>query len=129
MKTAKMDDLISREMAIANAYNVVIDGSVFKVVQVETLYGLPTIEPKRGKWTLCKEELPKTNGRYIVTRGLNACGALWNRVYILNYSDLMGTKSERIWWQGNVGKSDFERIDDVLAWMPLPNPYKEKDNE
>lgn len=81
------------------------------------------------KWTLCKEDLPKANGRYIVTRGLNACGALWNRVYILNYSDLMGTKSERIWWQGNVGKSDFERIDDVLAWMPLPNPYREKDNE
>lgn len=87
----------------------------------------PTIDS--WKWTLRKEELPKTNGRYLVTRGLNACGALWNRVYILNYSDLMGTKCERIWWQGNVGKSDFERIDDVIAWMPLPNPYKEKDNE
>lgn len=83
------------------------------------------IDADAGKWTLCKEELPKANGRYLVTRGLNACGSLWNRVYIANYSDLMGTKkSERIWWQGNVGKSDFERLDDVLAWMPLPKPYK-----
>ena len=39
-----MTDLISREAAIKEAYNVVIDGSVFKVVQVETLYGLPTID-------------------------------------------------------------------------------------
>ena len=75
-------------------------------------------------WIPVTERLPKVNGMYLVTRGLNACGAMWNRVYLLNYSDLMGLKSERIWWDGNVGKSDFERIDDVLAWMPLPNPWK-----
>lgn len=55
---------------------------------------------------------------------------LIDRVYIINYSDLMGLKSERIWWDGNIGKSDFERIDDVLAWMPLPKPWKgEKDEQ
>lgn len=37
-------ELIDRQAALAEAYNVVIDGSVFKVVQVETLYGLPTID-------------------------------------------------------------------------------------
>ena len=77
------------------------------------------------RWVPCSERLPEANGRYLVTRGLNACGSLWNRVYIANYSDLMGLKRERIWWQGNVGKSDFERIDDVLAWMPLPECYRE----
>lgn len=76
------------------------------------------------RWIPCSERLPEKSGRYLVTRGLNACGAVWNRVYIINYSDLMGLKSERIWWDGNVGKSDFERIDDVTAWMPLPEPYK-----
>lgn len=81
-----------------------------------------TIDPV--KWISCKERLPEANGRYLVTRGLNACGALWNRVYVANYSDLMGIKSEKIWWQGNVGKSDFERLDDVTAWMPLPECYK-----
>lgn len=78
------------------------------------------------KWIPCSERLPEANGRYLVTRGLNACGAMWNRVYLINYSDLMGLKSERIWWDGNVGKSDFERIDDVIAWMPLPESYKEE---
>ncbi len=76
------------------------------------------------RWIPVEERLPEANGRYLVTRGLNACGAVWNRVYIINYSDLMGLKSERIWWNGNVGKSDFERIDDVIAWMPLPKPYE-----
>lgn len=84
----------------------------------------PPINPELH-WMPVTERLPEVNGRYLVTRGLDACGAMWNRVYILNYSDLMGLISERIWWDGNVGKSDFERIGDVLAWMPLPEPFKE----
>lgn len=76
------------------------------------------------RWIPVTERLPEVNGRYLVTRGLNACGAMWYRVYIVNYSDLMGLKSERIWWDGNVGKSDFKRIDDVIAWMPLEEPWK-----
>ena len=78
------------------------------------------------EWIPCSSRLPQVNGRYLVTRGLNACGSLWNRVYIVNYSDLMGLKKEKIWWDGNVGKSDFERIDDVIAWMPLPQPWGER---
>lgn len=89
--------------------------------------GMPTIEPE-PHWIPVREMLPEANGRYLITRGLNACDSPWNRTYIAYYSDLMGLKRERIWWQGNVGKSDFERLDDVLAWMPLPEPYK-GDNE
>lgn len=123
-----MSDLISRQAAIEeikdlpncpNGFSDTYD----KAYIIAVLEELPTIEPKHGKWILCSERLPGESGRYIVTRGLNACGALWNRVYIANYSDLMGLKSERIWWDGNVGKSDFKRIDDVIAWMPLPMPY------
>lgn len=91
--------------------------------EMDDIEDAPTIEPQ--KWIPCSERLPEVNGRYLVTRGLNACGSLWNRIYIANYSDLMGIKSERIWWQGNVGKPDFERLDDVIAWMPLPTPWKE----
>lgn len=88
-----------------------------------------TLTRKKDGWIPCSERLPEENGRYIVTRGLNACGSLWNRVYIVNYSDLMGIKKEKIWWDGNVGKSDFERYDDVLAWMPLPEKYKGENEE
>ena len=93
--------------------------------QTKPLRKVPTIESE-PHWIPCSEKLPEANGRYLVTRGLVAAGALWNRVYIANYSNLMGIKSVKIWWQGNVGKSDFERLDDVLAWMPLPEPYAER---
>ena len=39
-----MDDLISRQAAIDEAYAVIVDDAVFDVVQVETLEGLPTID-------------------------------------------------------------------------------------
>lgn len=94
---------------------------------IDRFMSFASAQPERtGKWILCSEKLPEANGRYLVTRGLVAAGALWNRVYIANYSDLMGIKSVKIWWQGNVGKSDFERLDDVLAWMPLPEPYRKE---
>lgn len=87
---------------------------------VETIEAVPSAQ----QWIPCSERLPEKNGRYLVTRGLKACNSIWNRVYIVNYTDLMGLKPKKIWWEGNVGKSDFQKIDDVMAWMPLPEPYK-----
>lgn len=119
------EDCISREEAIRVAEQGQIQGYEW---QFKKLCDLPSVTPQQTRWILVSERLPKESGRYIVTRGLNACGAMWNRVYIINYSDLMGLKSERIWWDGNVGKSDFKRIDDVIAWMPLPQqPYRESE--
>ena len=77
-----------------------------------------------SRWIPCTERLPEKSGRYLVTRGSNVCDSLWNKVDILNYSDLMGLKKEKIWWSGDVGKIDFEKCDHVIAWMPLPDPYK-----
>lgn len=88
-----------------------------------TIKNMPTIEPE-PRWIPCSERLPEKGGQYLVTRGHKSCGNLWNRVYIVNYSDLMGLKKEKIWWSGDVGKSDFEKYDDVLAWMPLPEPWR-----
>ena len=126
------EDCISRE----DAKNLFWDGTEgydcrgFTRMEIgEMLDDLPSVTPQQTGWIPVSERLPEANGRYIVTRGLNACGALWNKVYIVNYSDLMGLKSERIWWSGNVGKSDFERIDDVKAWMPLPQPYAESEDK
>lgn len=120
-------DLISRQAAIDAHCELCVDrwrcyDDICPDLEVFQLL------PSAQQWIPCSERLPEVCGRYLVTRGLNACGALWNRVYIINYSDLMGLKSERIWWDGNVGKSDFERIDDVIAWMPLPDPWEGENN-
>ena len=115
-----MNDLIFRRQAID-----ALEWKWAGKAAIDAIKNLPPAQPEQ-KWIPCSERMPEKNGRYLVTRGLNACGELWNRVYIINYSDLMGLKSERIWWDGNVGKSDFKRIDDVVAWMPLPKPYAER---
>lgn len=125
-----MDNLISRQKNLQSADN----DSLYKKLNEAHNEGYDVgywagRRDYEQKWIPCSKRLPGESGRYLVTRGLNACGSLWNRIYIANYSDLMGIKSERIWWQGNVGKSDFERLDDVLAWMPLPKPYEERKEE
>ena len=91
-------------------------------LDIRIIKDLPSVQPVQ-RWIPVSERLPKESSRYLVTRGLKDCNNLWNRVYIVNYSDLMGLCKEKVWWSGNVGKSDFETYDDVLAWMPLPKPY------
>lgn len=136
-----MDDLISRQAAIdaiknqtCLTYEEIFNRCLTNIRDengwvggikdaIEALIELPSVQQEQ-RWIPCSERLPEANGRYLVTGGLAAAGAIWNRVYIANYSDIMGIKSEKIWWQGNVGKSDFERLDDVVSWMPLPEPYE-----
>lgn len=124
------DDLISRRAAIEylmdnmawyceEGYEASDDEKRDAIT--ELISGVPTAQPQ---WIQVSERLPEGNGRYLVTRGLKACNSIWNRVYIINYSDLMGLKTEKIWWRGNVGKSDFQKIDDVIAWCELPEPYQ-----
>lgn len=115
------------DMDIDRKYKMELLGMITAILQRhdEDMKHAPTIEERKtGKWIPCSERLPEKNGRYLVTRGLKACNSIWNRVYIVNYTDLMGLIAEKIWWEGNVGKSDFQKIDDVIAWKPLEEPYK-----
>ena len=110
-----MDDLISRQDAIDEAYEIIIDGQKLKVVQVETLMGLPSAD----RWIPCSERLPEPN-RY---------DALNVDVYYLaqtEFGDMIvasynesheGTK----WWEQMYSYRIFD--DEIVAWMPLPEPY------
>jgi len=125
-------DLISRQAAVdmlmeraSNLRGTVGDLGGACSGAAKLIAQFPSAEPEQ-RWIPCSERLPEKSGRYLVTRKFNTFSSLWARVYILNYSDLMGLKKEKIWWSGNVGKSDFEKYDDVLAWMPLPEPYEEE---
>lgn len=135
---ANVGDMISRQAAINAICEhgtglerrgiLVLSVATHKQATVDLLETLPSAQPE-PQWIPCSERLPEVSGRYLVTRGLKAAGAIWNRVYIANYSDLMGLRDYMIFWDGNVGKSDFVRFDDVIAWMPLPEPYKEDEHE
>ena len=44
------DDAISREMALKECHDIVIEGERYRVIQEETLLGLPSVTQKSGKW-------------------------------------------------------------------------------
>lgn len=72
-----------------------------------------------NKWIPVSERLPEKNMECLVAVGD------FNLTQMAMYSDLMGIKNHRIFYQGDFGYDNFEDITQyVNAWMPLPEPYK-----
>lgn len=70
--------------------------------------------PKRGEWIPCSERLPSSSGKCLVTEGVEQ-------------------KTTSIGFFSTEHKRFYSAMD-VIAWMPLPEPYcgarmKGKDNE
>lgn len=77
------------------------------------------------RWIPVTERLPKKceYGEVLVTY-IPSGGTLWATVIIAHYSDLMGI-AKPSFHIGEVGKGSFQNITkQVIAWMPLPAPYK-----
>ena len=106
-------------------YNVAFNDGLRSAVF--TLEELPSaeLERKTGKWIPCSERLPDKYGTVLVTF-IPSAGTIWTKVIVAHYSDLMGI-AKPCFWIGNVGHSDFSNItNQVTAWMPLPEPYREE---
>lgn len=96
---ADLDLALCRAMACKHAFNIIKE--CFKPREVKP----PAIEPTR--WTPCSERLPEEECRhYLVTEMLKEGHCLC----ILYYSN---DESNQDFWNRH-----------VLAWMPLPEPWK-----
>lgn len=74
---------------------------------------------EQTRWIPVSERLPEKNMECLVAVGD------FNLTQTAMYSNLMGIKNHRIFYQGNFGDDNFEDITKyVKAWMPLPKPYK-----
>ena len=73
-------------------------------------------QPKVGEWIPVSERLPDDGETYLIT----------NAESFEQYHTYKG------WYDGTKGiwhmTGNFERKMNVIAWMPLPEPYKEKQN-
>lgn len=77
----------------------------------------PTIE--KGEWIPVSERLPENSGVYIVSKWVSD-GVESAILTDANYYDGCGTwyNDNRINWGRDLVTND------ILAWMPLPEPYK-----
>lgn len=129
-------DLINRKALINILEDVEQDG-LLKVCQIiELLEDQPKayedtgmtpdqiVEQTNAGWIPVEDRLPEEYGEYLVTI-VPSAGYLWAKRIIANFSDLMGIVKKPIFYTGEVGKIDFEDITDmVIAWRPLPEPYR-----
>jgi hypothetical protein len=87
--------------------------SIFEKVTVgeETVYDVINRLPKAGEWIPCSERLPEDAKTTVVTLSNGEVeGAFWNG---------------RNWWCMGDSINLETRTEDVIAWQPLPEPYKE----
>ena len=102
-----MNDLISRQAAIEWC--------------LEGLNNMPSAQPE-PQWIPCSERLPGKHGEmYLVTisdGSVYSCALQWDA-------------NKKRWYLSflNNGKILVDYIDDVIAWMPLPEPYKERKDD
>ena len=69
-----------------------------------------------NNWIPCSERLPDKRGDYLVT--LRGNGEPW--VEIALWNETFGGR----WQMVLYNDVDYSDISNVIAWMPLPEPYK-----
>lgn len=115
--TAKNDlgvDCISRQAVIDLLFNSYIKTELTSIgdaskeyaeLCVDELKELPSVNSQESSWIPVTERLPKDKQRVLVTRKSGTIGYItWNT-----------------WWHEQMNYP----TDKVIAWMPLPEPYKE----
>lgn len=68
------------------------------------------------KWISCDKELPKEDGQYIATVKYK---------HVDGYEDVYSETCE--WYNGHFDTTGFSycgEVEKILAWMPLPEPFK-----
>lgn len=82
---------------------------------MDDIRALPSVTPQEPRWISVSERLPEETGWYLVTFNVYGGG------YAVG--EMSYRKPENYWTRDNICKKVLDN-DDVIAWMPLPEPYK-----
>lgn len=82
---------------------------------------IKALPPAKPKWILCSEKMPEDEYVLISKIPTKISGSKWSVTIAIRTAD---QRSGKVSWR-DIG---FGKIPDdyVLAWMPLPEPYKGK---
>lgn len=107
-----MDDIISRKAAIAELDHAAWGKEYDKALAKAMLESLPSAQ----QWIPCEERLPEPK------KAVLGYVPRWNNIFALYY-DL-----KRGWMVWSPIRDDCfpNMYGDIVAWMPMPDPYEEK---
>ena len=111
-----MDDLISRQAALD-----VLEWKWAGKAAFDAIKSLPTAEPK---WTPCSERLPDITDHHTSEPCIVYCD---NGAY--TFAELEENIFGQVGWNCERDDEYHEAVGVVLAWMPLPEPFKEESDE
>ena len=103
-----LDAIQKRADEVDSVYSAFWEG--LKIAQ-DIVEKVPPAEPEQ-KWILVTEALPKMKEVVLITNGKGhvRCG---------KYQGIFDNKNYRWWWK-------HKTLEEVLAWMPLPESYKDE---
>lgn len=126
-----MGDLISREALLEEIKCYQMD-IVSKATAMRVIRNAPTVTDTNvgGKWIPCSERLPDTSTQVLVTLGYTyeSDYTMYSIARYIHFEN-----GECHWCDNYYGYLEWDKFSDgkggdssrrVLAWMPLPEPYK-----
>ena len=106
-----MSDLISRQAVLKLLSTMPSEEAITKAMLIQNVKYMSSAQPEQ-QWIPCSERLPEHGGRYLISvlDGIN------RRTTVAPYLPRC-----KAWTM--TGRMAYWK---VIAWMPLPEPYKEK---
>ena len=114
------DDAISRQAVLDRKYVVEVKNmwhmtEEIEVVNVDDIKALPPVKPQEPKWIPVSERLPEEEGKSVL-------------VYAPEYNNIYCAYLESDTWF-IFGSYGTYAVANVIAWMPLPEPYEPQESE
>ena len=82
-------------------------------------------EEKMNNWISIKTELPQEGQKVLISsKSFGVVAAIYD--YIIN--DESGLKELKFFIHYSIASADMASVNDVTAWQPLPEPYKEEED-
>ena len=132
-KIGPCDDAISREAVVQTIEDAKNAGELTFARTIKRIMDLPSVTQKSGKWIPVSERLPK-DGTYLVTVeriighptvDINSFAKDLYKVDEFDFCDKKG----KCGWYNYDSEYGYWEDDKVIAWMPLPEPYKPQESE